>query len=682
MNNSAANSSVVVPEPEVLRGFNYRRWSVLTRKSLTSQHLWDVTRPMPTTTVLLTDQEWSRKNDEALPVIQSLCRQDIFDSANDVSSAKNTWDALENMFHQYNNINPGMLEGDERTEYVTFLRGIRRGERHALRNLLDKFPDVVDGVIFPGGLTVLHIASVAGHLRIVEELFRIVREDYLNDYLEIQDENGDTALSLAAYNGKKEVAERLVQQNDRLLTTWNHEGNIPLVVACQNNQAAMTSYLYSVTPYDFLLPETSNQGALFIKYAMLNDMPDIGVDLYKRCPRLATSEGSITLLDLTVKRTFFRRTTPEFLGRTYDGLEVTLPSPSASDLPELQTGQNVKLVGEQERLYKIKLTHTFVQVVLSYWCEKISTFWDSKQLAESGVISAVFKAIVNGMTEVVVGILEANPDLIFSDKNLSREIHVDVIKYRQQDIMKFIYSLEAGKKAFHSVKEDVDGNNLLHLIAKYPDYQRYHTIFSPGVYKRELKWFQELKKVLPVSYRGAKNLEGETPQMCFLRTHYDLKKDGEEWVRSTAGSYSIITALIVTIMFAAAFTFPGGNDQSTGVPIFLRKKLFVGFMACDIISLFLASYSILIFLVFLTAPYGLDSFGGELLGLLLTAIAALVISIFAMLLAFSFAVMIMLTKVWASLLCLGYVAVVYAFFWQLVTVLPLCVIGCPLKMLG
>ena len=82
--------------PEVLRGFNYRRWSVLTRKSLTSQHLWDVVRPTPTFTVLLNDQEWSRKNDEY-----------IFERAKDVSSAKNTWDALEYMYSQYNNINQG-----------------------------------------------------------------------------------------------------------------------------------------------------------------------------------------------------------------------------------------------------------------------------------------------------------------------------------------------------------------------------------------------------------------------------------------------------------------------------------------------------------------------------------------------------------------------------------------------
>ena len=41
-------------------------------------------------------------------------------------------------------------------------------------------------------------------------------------------------------------------------------------------------------------------------------------------------------------------------------------------------------------------------------------------------------------------------------------------------------------------------------------------------------------------------------------------KEGETWVKGTATSSTVVGALIITIMFAAAITIPGGNNQNTG----------------------------------------------------------------------------------------------------------------------
>ena len=43
-------------------------------------------------------------------------------------------------------------------------------------------------------------------------------------------------------------------------------------------------------------------------------------------------------------------------------------------------------------------------------------------------------------------------------------------------------------------------------------------------------------------------------------------------------SCTVVGALIVTLMFAAVFTVPGGNDQNNDFPIFLNKKLFMAKM--------------------------------------------------------------------------------------------------------
>ncbi|GKV14288.1 hypothetical protein SLEP1_g25187 [Rubroshorea leprosula] len=124
----------------------------------------------------------------------------------------------------------------------------------------------------------------------------------------------------------------------------------------------------------------------------------------------------------------------------------------------------IMYVGRPLDLYNRKLTHTFANSVLRYWCKEISTYRDATQLVESGTISAIFQAIKDGTVEIVIEILKSNPDLIWCNKNLSREILISAIKYRQGGLLGFVLRLDAGKKTFLSLTDE-DGNNVLHLVA-------------------------------------------------------------------------------------------------------------------------------------------------------------------------------------------------------------------------
>ncbi|KAJ0541121.1 putative PGG domain-containing protein [Helianthus annuus] len=64
--------------------------------------------------------------------------------------------------------------------------------------------------------------------------------------------------------------------------------------------------------------------------------------------------------------------------------------------------------------------------------------------------------------------------------------------------------------------------------------------------------------------------------MVFTREHENLVKEGEKWMKTTAGSCSIAAALITTIVFAAAITVPGGSNQEKGTPLF-KKGAFITF---------------------------------------------------------------------------------------------------------
>ena len=78
-------------------------------------------------------------------------------------------------------------------------------------------------------------------------------------------------------------------------------------------------------------------------------------------------------------------------------------------------------------------------------------------------------------------------------------------------------------------------------------------------------------------------------------------KEGEKWMKDTATSCTVVGALIATIMFAAAFTVPGGNDQNTGIPMFFNENLFMLFIVSDSLSLFSSATSVFMFLGILTS---------------------------------------------------------------------------------
>ncbi|GKV51404.1 hypothetical protein SLEP1_g58066 [Rubroshorea leprosula] len=150
-------------------------------------------------------------------------------------------------------------------------------------------------------------------------------------------------------------------------------------------------------------------------------------------------------------------------------------------------------------------------------------------------------------------------------------------------------------------------------------------------------------------YKEQKNNTGETPFQVFAREHKDLLKEAEEWMKKTAESSTVVGALIITIMFAAAFTVPGGNDQNTGFPIFLNSTEessplvpYTVFMVSDAISLFTAAGSVLMFLGILTSRYAYQDFRISLPLKLIVGLCSLFVSIATMAVAFCASLFIML----------------------------------------
>jgi hypothetical protein len=140
---------------------------------------------------------------------------------------------------------------------------------------------------------------------------------------------------------------------------------------------------------------------------------------------------------------------------------------------------------------------------------------------------------------------------------------------------------------------------------------------------------------VPFQCSSEKNLDGEIPYDLFIRTHDQLQRDDENWMRNTSTNCMLVATLIATIVFAAAFTVPGGNDQVKGSPIFLELNWFTIFFISDSIALFCSTTSILSFLSILTSRYTEHDFLYSLHKRLMFGLTMLFISIVAMVITFN-----------------------------------------------
>nr|GFB22193.1 ankyrin repeat-containing domain, PGG domain protein [Tanacetum cinerariifolium] len=165
---------------------------------------------------------------------------------------------------------------------------------------------------------------------------------------------------------------------------------------------------------------------------------------------------------------------------------------------------------------------------------------------------------------------------------------------RSEKIYNLLYEMSDHKNIYKTIK-DSSGNNLLHLAARLAPTKKLNLISGAALQiQRELQWFQEVERFVCPLNRIQNNTDDETPEMVFTREHKNLVIEGENWIKKTAESYTITAALIVTIVFAAAITVPGGNNQESGIPVFTNNIAFTVFAISDAISLFTAVTSLLI----------------------------------------------------------------------------------------
>lgn len=293
------------------------------------------------------------------------------------------------------------------------------------------------------------------------------------------------------------------------------------------------------------------------------------------------------------------------------------------------------------RIYELKYTHYEVIGILGYFCQSIVEF-NSLQLKNASAHEGMLHAAQHGIIEFIIAMKEANHDLLSAIDCCNRGIFSHAILYRKENVFQLIHCLNRRSEIFRN-HIDIFGNNLLHLAAQLgPSSDRDSRSGAALQMQREIKWFKAVEKIVHPKLKEAKNGDGKKPFEIFTENHDELVKLGEKWAKDTATSFTIVGTLITTIMFTAAFTVPGGNNQDTGLPIFLNDSVFTTFLMADALSLFTSATSVLIFIGILTSRYAEKDFLKSLPRKLLFALSFLFLSVCSMIVAFCAAIAMIL----------------------------------------
>ncbi|GKB49688.1 ankyrin repeat family protein, partial [Tanacetum coccineum] len=272
--------------------------------------------------------------------------------------------------------------------------------------------------------------------------------------------------------------------------------------------------------------------------------------------------------------------------------------------------------------------------------------------------SSPFCLAVENNTAEAIDVLTTYFNTSYDSLKDGHDIYELTVLNRSEKVYTYILH-HFGKTGFLA-SLDIDGNNILHLAGRLAPIHKLNTASGAALQmQRELQWFEEVEKTVPLAHTRELNKNKETPMMVFRKEHKELRKDGEEWMKKTGDSYTITAALIITIVFAAAITVPGGNDDKSGKPIYETKPSFIIFSVADAISLFTATTSLLLFLSILTARYADEDFLHKLPKRLIIGLVMLFVSVTSMMIAFSATLYIMFgqEKAWilipiAALACL------------------------------
>ncbi|XP_048444631.1 uncharacterized protein LOC108866593 isoform X3 [Pyrus x bretschneideri] len=543
--------------------------------------------------------------------------------------------------------------------------------------------------------TALHYASknfMSCSVHIIQQLVDLTA----TEDLEITDDFGYTALyCIINYcPDRVQAAECMVKKNNNLLTILPRWVEGPLVVVAQERTkgGALARYFYSLTPHQTL---KVSDAAQLISDGFYHNRFDIAWDLIQRYPKLAMAidrNMNIPLVTLANNRFAFFSGSQLNLWKKliYYVIRIKRLPPINKDshinVEKHKSGQsdqghlsdqkenrghpifagmamglfprlvsNLQTLLGINRIYQMKLVHEWVAQFLPLMFKASER--DMSKYQRMKLNTALCVAAERGHMEYITHFLRNSsyPVNLVTNKKGQNLLQI-AAECRHHKVYNLIHvSNQLRKKENIPGLDHADeirarvrtrdqfGNNLLHTVASITPLSQINHIQGAALQmQRELQWFKEVESIVHPKDCESVNKDKKTPRKVFTENHKELGKEAEKSMKETATSCTVVGALIVTIMFAAAFIVPGENDEKAGRRTFLTNSVLTTFIVSDAISLFSSTTSVIMFLGILTSRYSEDDFYKSLPTKMIIGLFTLFLSIATMMIVFSSGLYIML----------------------------------------
>ncbi|KAI3925637.1 hypothetical protein MKW98_001491 [Papaver atlanticum] len=583
---------------------------------------------------------------------------------------------------KYSNKKLKCLEDDDQ-EAIFYPDGRNEELKHAawehnwesIKFFLDKNPEAITHAITNDSTTIIHSAMSLPYNKImVEETVKLMPPKALAYKTS---DNGFTALHMAAKNGFTKAAVLMVCKNHKLTQIRDKKGMVPLEVALHHvtsGQKEIVRYLYSVTQdaLDETGPFSGHDGARLLCSAIDANFYGLALCLVKRFPKLILEISLVhgmCGLELLVRRPFAFKSGAKMTWWeryiypliqveeeyfTYDAyliLDEDRLSECSEGTKAFIKNINSEACNPQERSKDTKeeessqISSNSIMTYLSR-VPRFKQLHNKKVMHETAVelMSHIFLAFADTTEDKLelIGFLNRNPNIINAYMIHEQNMLEMAITERDQMIVSFICEIGDmyDNKADLVSRTDSDNNTILHYVAKLAPSSQLNLVSGVALQmQRELQWFKGVESIMSENDKLKRNKDGDTAQSIFTEQHKELREKGEAWMKDTSGSCMVVSALVATVAFAAAFTVPGGNigdsnSTKNGTPVFLGKTSFTMFAVADAISLFSSITSVLMFLAIYTSRYAEMDFLKSLPQKLIIGLATLFISMAAILVAF------------------------------------------------
>ncbi|KAI4377812.1 hypothetical protein MLD38_015386 [Melastoma candidum] len=543
--------------------------------------------------------------------------------------------------------------------YRPLLLAAYYGDWDTAMRFFEKDPDAKTAILTPNSQTVLHIASMTANDHFVERLVRLLTPISLA--------MGDsprsrTALHYAAMGERIRMIKVLVGKNFTLTQLPDKDGNTPLDLLSHSapKNPEVLWFLANATNNDPPgQPFTSPSAAILISNLVDNGFQDVTLHLVKRYPNLLSIK---TEDDETVVSILARDPSNFLSGSGLNAIERLICKWITLDLDtRLRCGTDSSVAGrigdlfwgvaENFGLRKIrdaKLRHDCSCELVRRTCESISHWEISEVLKFFQEDDTIIEATNKGAVELIEICLQYYPELIWSTRD-GTDVLSSSITYRQERVFRLFSSQTALHKRAFLYKLPKEGKEeekekrryLLPEVAKLsPNFKSLSVSGSAFHLQSEVQWFKAVEEF--VDSRDTTLLtKNKTPWVDFKVANEELRKNGEQWMKDTSNSCMLVAALIATVVFAGAFTVPGGNME-IGTPVLLGQKSFMTFAIANALALFSSVTAILMFLSILTSRYDPIDFLKSLPQKFIIGLTCLFLSLAFMLASFGTALSILM----------------------------------------